>query len=146
MAPKLKDEGAFGAPKAKPALGPAEPNEVPPVFAAELNRLPAALLPSASIVSSEAGVAFEDEAPNINGVVCWFEDGCEAPNAGKVDSGLAAPPKVNEDCMPPVVPEGFAGANEKPWAVDPLLKENGLAAPELELTGVDVIPNVCAAG
>ena len=79
-------------------------------------------------------------------VVCWFEDGCEAPNAGKVDSGLAAPPKVNEDCMPPVVPEGFAGANEKPWAVDPLLKENGLVAPELELTDVDVIPNVCAAG
>lgn len=90
--------------------------------------------------------ALELEKKLMLTVVCWFEDGCEAPNAGKVDSGLAAPPKVNEDCMPPVVPEGFAGANEKPWAVDPLLKENGLVAPELELTDVDVIPNVCAAG
>lgn len=47
------------------------------------------------------------------------------------------------DGKAPAVPEGCAGANENPCAVEPALKENGLTASELELTGVDVMPNVC---
>lgn len=47
------------------------------------------------------------------------------------------------DCKPPAVAEDCAGANENPCAVEPALKANGLTASELELTGVDVMPNVC---
>ena len=47
------------------------------------------------------------------------------------------------DCKPPAVPEGCAGANENPCAVEPALKANGLAACEFELTGVEDRLNVC---
>ena len=52
-------------------------------------------------------------------------------------------PKLNVDCKLPVVPEGCAGANENPRAMEPALKANGLTVCELELTGVDDRPNVC---
>lgn len=42
--------------------------------------------------------------------------------------------------------EGFAGANGKPGAVDPLLKENALAGSELEVIGADFAPNGATAG
>lgn len=78
-------------------MEPAVPNVVPPVLAAEPNRLLELLLPSASMVSSDAGVALDDAAPNMNGAVCWFDVGCEVPNPGKATSGFGVdPPKVNE--------------------------------------------------
>ena len=80
-------------------------------------------------------------------MIADLEDGCAAPNAGKVVSGLGTnPPKLNDAGAPVVNSWGFAAANENPCAVLPALNENGFTVSAMVLAGVDVMLSVCCVG